>query len=117
MDLLQNKVAIVTGGSRGIGLAIVEKLASNGAAVAFTYVSDSSREKAVALETQLSGQGFKVKAYQSNAADFEASASFVSAVLSDFGKIDICVNNAGISIDNLLLRLSLTNGKKFCIPI
>lgn len=106
MNLLQDKVAIVTGGSRGIGLAIVEKLASNGATVAFTYVSDSSKEKAEALENKLKAEGKNVKAYQSDAANYAASEEFVGNVLKDFGKIDICVNNAGISIDNLLLRLT-----------
>ncbi|WP_447641492.1 MULTISPECIES: 3-oxoacyl-[acyl-carrier-protein] reductase [Chitinophagaceae] len=106
MNLLKDKVAIVTGGSRGIGLAIVEKLASNGAIVAFTYVSNSSKEKAVALENKLQEQGLNAKAYQSDAANFEAAESFVTEVLKDFGKIDICVNNAGISIDNLLLRMT-----------
>jgi 3-oxoacyl-[acyl-carrier protein] reductase len=106
MKLLENKVAIVTGAARGIGEAIVRKFASEGASVAFTYVSDSSAEKAKALETALSAEGVKVKAYQKNAGDFAQCEELVNEVLKEFGSIDICVNNAGISKDNLLLRLS-----------
>jgi len=103
MNLLQDKVAIVTGGSRGIGEAIAKKLSANGAHVAFTYLS--SEEKAKALEEQLSKNG-KSKSYKSNAGSFTDCESLVNDVLKDFGKIDILVNNAGISKDNLLLRLS-----------
>lgn len=106
MKLLSNKVAIVTGGARGIGEAIALKLAEHGAHVAFTYVSDSSSEKAVALQEKLQALGAKAKAYQSNAGDFAQSEAFVNDVLKEFGSIDICVNNAGISKDNLLLRMS-----------
>jgi 3-oxoacyl-[acyl-carrier protein] reductase len=106
MKLLENKVAIVTGAARGIGEAIVRKFASEGASVAFTYVSDSSAEKAKALETALSAEGVKVTAYQKNAGDFAQCEELVNEVLKEFGAIDICVNNAGISKDNLLLRLS-----------
>ena len=106
MALLQDKVCIVTGAARGIGAAIVKKLAGNGANVAFTYVSDSSAEKAAALENELSNAGVKVKAYKSNASDFAQCETFVNDVLKEFGKVDVCVNNAGISKDNLLLRLT-----------
>ncbi len=106
MKLLSNKVAIVTGGARGIGEAIALKLAEHGAHVAFTYVSDSSSEKAVALQEKLQALGAKAKAYQSNAGDFAQSEAFVNDVLKEFDSIDICVNNAGISKDNLLLRMS-----------
>lgn len=106
MVLLKDKVAIVTGAARGIGEAVAIKLAENGAHIAFTYVSDGSKEKAKALEEKLTGLGIKAKAYQSNAADFVAAESFVNNVLKEFGAIDICVNNAGISIDNLLLRMT-----------
>lgn len=106
MKLLENKVAIVTGAARGIGEAIAIKLAEQGANIAFTYVSDSSAEKATALEAKLIGLGVKAKAYQSNAGDFTQCETFVADVLKEFGTIDICVNNAGISKDNLLLRMT-----------
>ncbi|HEX5150338.1 MAG TPA: 3-oxoacyl-[acyl-carrier-protein] reductase [Parafilimonas sp.] len=104
--MVKNKVCIVTGAARGIGASIVRKLAENGANVAFTYVSDSSAEKAAALENELGSTGVKVKAYKSNASDFAQCETLVNDVLKEFGKIDVCVNNAGISKDNLLLRLS-----------
>jgi 3-oxoacyl-[acyl-carrier protein] reductase len=104
MKLLEGKVAIVTGGSRGIGEAIAKKFAENGASVAFTYLS--SDEKAKALETSLASLGVQSKAFKSDAAKFEDAESLISEVMKDFGKVDICVNNAGISIDNLLLRMT-----------
>ena len=106
MKLLENKTAIVTGAARGIGEAIAIKFAEHGANVAFTYVSDSSAEKAAVLEAKLQGMGVKAKAYKSNAGDFAQCEAFVNDVLKEFGAIDICVNNAGISKDNLLLRMS-----------
>ena len=107
MQLLQGKTAIVTGAARGIGEAIAILFAENGANVAFSYVSDSSAEKATALETKLNGLGIKAKAYKSNAGDFAQCEIFVNDVIKEFGTVDICVNNAGISKDNLLLRMSL----------
>jgi 3-oxoacyl-[acyl-carrier protein] reductase len=104
MKLLNNKVAIVTGASRGIGEAIALKFADEGAHVAFTYVS--SEEKAKALEAKLIAKGVKAKAYKSNAGVFEDCEALVNDVVKEFGTVDICVNNAGISKDNLLLRLS-----------
>lgn len=104
MNLLQGKTALVTGGSRGIGEAIVRKFAEEGADVAFTYLS--SDEKANALVNELSALGVKLKAYKSDAANFAEAEALVNAVLADFGKIDCCVNNAGISRDNLLLRVT-----------
>jgi 3-oxoacyl-[acyl-carrier protein] reductase len=106
MKLLEGKVAIVTGAARGIGEAVAIKFAEHGANVAFTFVSDSSKEKASALESKLTGMGVKAKAYQSNAGDFAACETFVADVLKEFGTVDICVNNAGISKDNLLLRMT-----------
>ncbi len=106
MKLLSGKVAIVTGAARGIGAAIALKLAEQGANIAFTYVSDSSAEKAAALEKEIIGLGVKAKAFQTNAGDFVACETLVNAVLAEFGAIDICVNNAGISKDNLLLRMT-----------
>lgn len=104
MKLLENKTAIVTGGSRGIGEAIALKFAEQGANVAFTYLS--SEERAKALEEKLASYGVKAKAYKSDAGNYEASEQLVNEVLKDFGNVDICVNNAGISKDNLLLRLT-----------
>lgn len=106
MKLLENKVAIVTGAARGIGEGIALKFAEQGASVAFTYVSESSAERAKALEENLTGMGVKAKAYRSNAGDFAECESLVNDVVKEFGKVDICVNNAGISKDNLLLRMT-----------
>lgn len=106
MKLLENKVAIVTGAARGIGESIAMTFAEQGAHVAFTYVSDSSKEKADALAARINSMGVRGMAFQSNAADFSACEAFVNEVISHFGTLDICVNNAGISKDNLLLRMS-----------
>jgi len=106
MKLLEGKVSIVTGGARGIGEGIVLKLAEHGSHVAFTYISDSSAEKAKALEEKLKSLGVKAKASKSNASDFAQCEELVNDVMKEFGKVDVCVNNAGISKDNLLLRMS-----------
>jgi len=104
MKLLENKVALITGGSRGIGKGIVEVFAAQGAHVAFTY--NSSAEAANAMADELSQNGVIVKAYQSDAAQFDQAESLVAQVLADFGSIDILINNAGITKDNLLIRIS-----------
>jgi 3-oxoacyl-[acyl-carrier protein] reductase len=104
MKLLDNKVALITGASRGIGEGIALKFAEHGAHIAFTYLS--SEEKAKALEERLAALGVKAKGYRSDAADYKAAEQLAADVAKDFGTIDICVNNAGISRDNLLLRLT-----------
>ena len=103
MKLLEGKTAIITGGSRGIGKGIAVVFAQHGANVAFTY--SSSVESANSLEKELSNYGVKVKSYQSNAADHKESQDLVENVLTDFGSIDVLVNNAGITKDNLLMRM------------
>jgi 3-oxoacyl-[acyl-carrier protein] reductase len=107
MKLLENKVVIVTGAARGIGEGIVLKMAEQGAHVAFTYVSESSADKAKALEQKLLGLGVNARAYRSNAGEFSECESFVNDVVKEFGSVDVCVNNAGISKDNLLLRMTV----------
>ena len=103
--MLKGKTALITGGSRGIGQGIVEKFASEGANVAFTFVS--SVEKAQVFEKHIaSTYGVKVKGYQNNAADFQASQDLAEQVVSDFGDLHILVNNAGITRDTLLMRMS-----------
>ena len=104
MNLLKGKNVIITGGSRGIGRGIAEKFAEQGANIAFTCVkmSDTSLELAKSLEKI----GVKAKAYESNAADFDAATMLAEDVLNDFGSIDVLVNNAGITKDNLLMRMS-----------
>ena len=104
MKLLQNKVALITGATRGIGKGIALKFAQGGANIAFTYVS--SDEKALALEKELCAFGIKAKAYKSDAANFKAAEELATAVVTEFGTIDILVNNAGITRDTLLMRMS-----------
>ena len=106
MKLLEGKTAIITGAARGIGEAIAIKFAEQGCNIAFTYVSDSSIEKANALVEKLSALGVKAKGYKTNAGDYAAAEIFVNDAVKEFGQIDICVNNAGISKDNLLMRMT-----------
>jgi 3-oxoacyl-[acyl-carrier protein] reductase len=104
MKLLENKVALITGASRGIGKGIALKFAEQGANIAFTYLS--SVEKAQALEKELEAFGIKAKGYRSDAANFKAAEELVNAVVTDFGTVDVLVNNAGITRDTLLMRMS-----------
>lgn len=106
MKLLEGRTAIVTGAARGIGEAIALKLAAHGANIAFTYVSDNSIEKASLLETKLRELGVKANAFKSNASVYEECEQLINEVIKIHGAIDICVNNAGISKDNLLLRMT-----------
>ncbi len=104
MGQLTGKTAIITGASRGIGKGIAEVFAAEGANVAFTF--SSSEEAAKLLEAELGKFGVKAKGYKSDAADFEQAQTLVAEVLNDFGGIDILINNAGITKDNLLMRMS-----------
>jgi len=107
MKLLEDKVALITGGSRGIGATMVKQFAEQGASVAFTYRSSADRAKAVAVDAAQSG--VTIKAYASDASSMEQTQEVVKQILEDFGKIDILVNNAGITRDNLLMRMSESN--------
>ena len=103
MGLLEGKTALITGGSRGIGKALVEKFISEGADVAFTYRSSAASSEQIIADLNV---GDRVKAYQSDASSFEQSAELVNNVLNDFGKIDVLINNAGITKDTLILRMT-----------
>src|SRR6476659_8480985 len=104
MKLLQNKIALVTGASKGIGKAIAIKFAEQGANVAFTYLS--SVEQGQALEAELASKGIKAKGYRSDASDFAQADKLSNDVVTEFGSLDVLVNNAGITMDNLLLRMT-----------
>ena len=104
MELVKGKNVLITGASRGIGKGIAKAFAQHGANVAFTY--SSSAGPAEELEQELTALGVKAKAYQSNAADFESAQQLAADVLQDFGSIDVLINNAGITKDNLLMRIS-----------
>ncbi|HNE28478.1 MAG: 3-oxoacyl-[acyl-carrier-protein] reductase [Saprospiraceae bacterium] len=103
MQLLSGKVALITGGSRGIGEALVRKFVEHGASVAFTYVSASSADRAAKLAAEL---GPAARAYQSDAGDYAQAEALIAQVVQDFGRIDVLVNNAGITRDTLMLRMS-----------
>ena len=104
MKLLEGKTALVTGASKGIGRAIAQVLTDMGAQVAFTYLS--SVEKGQALEQELASKGGKVKGYRSDASDYTQAEQLVDQVVTEFGKLDIVVNNAGITRDGLLMRMT-----------
>lgn len=104
MKLLKNKVALITGASRGIGKAIVEKFGEQGAKIAFTY--RSSVDKATAFEKELQVKGIEAKGFLSDAGSFAAGEQLIKDVVEEFGTIDVLVNNAGITRDTLILRMS-----------
>ena len=104
MKLLENKTTLITGATRGIGKGIAEVFAKQGSNVAFTF--SSSVEAATALENELKSYGVKAKGYQSNAANYEAAQELAKNVIEEFGGIDVLINNAGITKDNLLMRMS-----------
>ena len=104
MNLLKNKSVIITGGSRGIGKAIAEKFAQNGANLAITCIKIT--DEALELVKNIESLGVKAKVYESDASDFESAIKLAENVFNDFGSIDVLVNNAGITKDNLLLRMS-----------
>jgi 3-oxoacyl-[acyl-carrier protein] reductase len=104
MKLLEGKTALVTGASKGIGRKIAEKFAEHGANVAFTYLS--SVEKGEALEQELQGFGTKVKGYRSDASKFEEAEKLINDIVADFGTLHVVVNNAGITKDGLLMRMT-----------
>ncbi|CAN5909117.1 3-oxoacyl-[acyl-carrier-protein] reductase [soil metagenome] len=104
MKILEGKVALITGASKGIGRAMALKFAEMGARVAFTYLS--SVEKGQQVEQELGEQGTPCKGYRSDASDFGQAEKLVESVVADFGRLDILVNNAGITKDGLLMRMS-----------
>ena len=104
MKLLENKTVLITGASRGIGRGIATVFAEHGANVVFTF--SSSVDAANSLEKELQSLGVEAKGYQSNAADFDQTQELVKKVLTDFSTIDVLINNAGITKDNLLMRIS-----------
>ncbi len=104
MGLLQDKVCLITGGSRGIGESIVKHFVKEGAKVAFTY--RSSAESSNRIVSECEAEGATIKAYQSDASDYAAAEKLVADVLEDFGKIDVLINNAGITMDTLMLRMT-----------
>jgi 3-oxoacyl-[acyl-carrier protein] reductase len=106
MKLLEGKIVIVTGAARGIGEAIVIRMAEQGANIAFSFLS--SEEKAKTLEQKLRSYGVKAKGYKTNAGSYDECEKFVSDVVAEHGTVDVCINNAGISKDSLLMRLTST---------
>lgn len=107
MKLMEGKVALITGATRGIGKGVAMKLAEQGANIAFTFMS--SMEKAKVVEDELTALGVKAKGYRSDAADYAAAEQLIADVVNDFERIDAVVNNAGITRDGLLMRMSEEN--------
>ena len=104
MNLLEGKVVLITGGSRGIGSGIVDLFARNGASVAFTY--RSSKEEAILIENELNSLGYKVRGYKSDASNMKDAQELIANILCDFNDINVLVNNAGITKDGLIMRMS-----------
>ena len=104
MKLLENKTVVITGASRGIGRGIAFVLAKHGANVAFTY--SKSVDAAISLSDEIAKLSVKCKGYQSNAESFEDSQKLIDQIIKDFGNIDVLINNAGITKDNLLMRMT-----------
>lgn len=104
MKLLEEKTALITGASKGIGRAIAYRYAEQGANIAFTYLS--SVEKGEALVAELEAKGIRAKGYRSDASDFAATEQLINDVVADFGSLDILINNAGITKDNLMMRMT-----------
>ena len=107
MKLLENQVTLITGATRGIGKGIARKFAEQGSSVAFTYVS--SEEKALTLCKELKEMGVNAKGYKSNAGKFNEAQDLIDQILTDFGQLDVLINNAGITKDGLLMRMSEEN--------
>jgi len=106
MKLLEKKIVLITGGSRGIGKSIAKECMRQGATVAFTYRDENSQEQAIQVEKELNEDGGLAKAFMSDAANFEDAQKLISDIISEFGTIDVLVNNAGITRDTLLMRMS-----------
>ncbi len=104
MKLLENKTIVITGASRGIGRGIAVVLAKHGANIAFTY--SKSVDAAISLSDEIAKLSVKCKGYQSNAESFEDSQKLIDQIIKDFGNIDVLINNAGITKDNLLMRMT-----------
>jgi 3-oxoacyl-[acyl-carrier protein] reductase len=104
MKLLEGKIALITGASKGIGRKIAEKFAEHGADVAFTYLS--SVEKGLELEQELQKHGTRIKGYRSDASKFDEADKLITDIVADFGTLHVVVNNAGITKDNLIIRMT-----------
>ena len=106
MKLLEKKIVLITGGSRGIGKSIAKECMRQGATVAFTYRDENTQEQAIQVEKELNEDGGLAKAFMSDAANFEDAQKLIADIISEFGTLDVLVNNAGITRDTLLMRMS-----------